>query len=231
MLDQRLPTTLTLSALALIFSGAGVIQHNPTPPLFTALIIVQALSLIVAPNHPRISTATYIAAFITALLVGYSTGFELFLGVFLITALTATGHPILAILSATTITLGGFYSPTNARIEFDIGAVIIFITIIALAHLLGLWIHHTHQQHLNSQRFVWFLARIHPREQDLLIAGGGYALGALICAVPAVGQSACLVIGAIITGASWAISSYGKCNNRLHVDFRWTGSVKGERCT
>ncbi|WP_311342903.1 sensor histidine kinase [Corynebacterium riegelii] len=152
MLDQRLPTTLTLSALALIFSGAGVIQHNPTTPLFTALIIIQALSLIVAPNHPRISTATYIAAFITALLVGYSTGFELFLGVFLITALTATGHHILAILSATTITLGGFYSPTNARIEFDIGALIIFITIIALAHLLGLWIHHTHQQHLNSQR-------------------------------------------------------------------------------
>ena len=162
MLDQRLPTTLALSALALIFSGAGVLQHYPTTPLFTALIIIQALSLIVAPNHPRISTATYIAAFITALLVGYSTGFELFLGVFLITALTATGHPILAILSATTITLGGFYSPTNARIEFDIGAVIIFITIIALAHLLGLWIHHTHQQHLNSQRFVWFLARIHP---------------------------------------------------------------------
>ena len=28
----------------------------------------------------------------------------------------------------------------------------IFITIIALAYLLGLWIHHTHQQHLNSQR-------------------------------------------------------------------------------
>ena len=70
-----------------------------------------------------------------------------------------------------------------------------------------------------------------PREQDLLIAGGGYALGALICAIPAVGQGACLVIGAIITGASWAISSYGKCNNRLHVDFRWTGSVKGARCT
>ena len=60
MLDQRLPTTLALSALALIFSGAGVLQHYPTTPLFTALIIIQALSLIVAPNHPRISTATYI---------------------------------------------------------------------------------------------------------------------------------------------------------------------------
>lgn len=152
MLAQRLPTTLILSALALIFSGAGIIQHYPTTPLFTALIIVQALSLIAAPNHPRISTATYIAAFITALLASYSTGFELFLGVFLITAITTAGHHILAILSATIITLGGFYSPTNARVEFDIGAMTIFITIIALAYLLGLWIHHTHQQHLNSQR-------------------------------------------------------------------------------
>lgn len=70
-----------------------------------------------------------------------------------------------------------------------------------------------------------------PREQDLLISGGGFALGAAICAVPGVGQAACLIIGAIITGAGWAISSYGKCNTRLHVDFSWTGSVKGARCT
>ncbi|STC65481.1 two-component system sensor histidine kinase [Corynebacterium diphtheriae] len=90
MPDQRFPATLILSTLALIFSGAGMLQ-NTTTLLVTALIITQALSLIAALNHPHISTGIYSAA-------------------------------------------------------------IIFLTIIAFAYLIGLWIRHTHQQHLNIQR-------------------------------------------------------------------------------
>lgn len=151
MPEQRFPATLILSTLALIFSGAGILQ-NTTTLLVTALIITQALSLIAALNHPHISTGIYSAAFIAALLVGYSAGFEIFLGVFLIATIIATDHLILAGSITVIITLGGFYSPTNKRFEFDIGAAIIFLTIIAFAYLIGLWIRHTHQQHLNIQR-------------------------------------------------------------------------------
>lgn len=76
-----------------------------------------------------------------------------------------------------------------------------------------------------------FWVEFTPREQDLLISGGGFVLGAAICAIPAVGQVACIVIGAVITGAAWAISSYGKCNTRLRVEFGWNGSVRSARCT
>ena len=75
-----------------------------------------------------------------------------------------------------------------------------------------------------------FWLKFTPREQDLIISGGGFALGAGICAIPAVGQAACIVVGAIITAASWAISSYGKCESRLHIDFGWDGKRRGVRC-
>lgn len=88
------------------------------------------------------------------------------------------------------------------------------------------------QPYVNGGRngFSGFWLEFTPREQDLLISGGGFALGAGICAIPAVGQAACIVIGAIITAASWAVSSYGKCDSRLHIDFGWDGKARGVRC-
>lgn len=152
MLAQRLPTTVILATLALIFSSASILNEYLITPLITVLIITQALSLIVAPRYPRISTGIYITAFLGALLAGHSTGVELFLGVFLITAITATGHHLLTLLVAVTITLGGFYSPDKAHFAFESIALMIFCTIATLAYLLGLWIHRNHQQRLNTQR-------------------------------------------------------------------------------
>ena len=152
MLAQRLPTTMILATLALIFSGVSIFDENPRTPLITALIIIQALSLIVVPRHPRISTGIYITAFVGALLAGHSTGVELFLGIFLITAITASGNHLLAVLVAVTITLGGFYSPDKARFTFELTALIVFGTIAVLSYLLGLWIHRNYQQHLKTQR-------------------------------------------------------------------------------
>lgn len=148
---QRFPTTLALAALALIFSSISIIADAKVTPLITALIIIQALSLITSPSHPCPSAAAFIISFAVALLVGHSTGIEIFLGVFLITAITATGHFILSTLIAVSITLGGFYSPLKSRIEFDPVALIIFLTIITLAYLLGFWIQHNYQQRLASQ--------------------------------------------------------------------------------
>ncbi|WP_246815794.1 MULTISPECIES: sensor histidine kinase [Corynebacterium] len=152
MVSQRLPTTVILASLALIFSGASILNESPRTPLITVLIMTQALSLIVAPRYPRISTGIYITAFLGALLAGHSTGVELFLGVFLITAITATNHHLLTLLVAVTITLGGFYSPHEAHFTFEAITLMIFCTIATLAYLLGLWIHRNHQQHLNTQR-------------------------------------------------------------------------------
>ena len=151
MLAQNLPATLILATLALIFSGVSILNENPITLLFTILIITQALSLILTLRYPRVSTIIYIIAFLGALLAGHSTGLELFLGIFLIAAITATGHHLLALLVAVTITLAGFYSPNEAHFTFELIALMIFCTIAALAYFLGLWIHRNHQQHLNAQ--------------------------------------------------------------------------------
>ena len=49
MLAQRLPTTVILATLALIFSSASILNEYLITPLITVLIITQASSLIVAP--------------------------------------------------------------------------------------------------------------------------------------------------------------------------------------
>lgn len=56
-----------------------------------------------------------------------------------------------------------------------------------------------------------------PTEQDLIYAGGGFALSTAICLIPAVGIALCTVSGAIITAASVFIAASGKCSNRLLV--------------
>lgn len=54
-------------------------------------------------------------------------------------------------------------------------------------------------------------------DQDLIIAGTGFALGAAICAIPAVGTAACVVVGAILTVASVWMSYNGKCKNNKEL--------------
>lgn len=152
MPPQRFPATLVLATLALIFSAAGILGDTTAAPLTTGLIIIQALSVIMSPIHPRICSATYIMAFLSALLAGHSTGLELFLGVLLLTVIAATGYYLLSVQAAAIITLGGFYSPVGTHFEFDLVALVVFLTIAALAYLLGFWIHRYHQQHQQTQR-------------------------------------------------------------------------------
>ncbi len=152
MAIHRFPTTLVLTAIAIVFSGASIISDKTMPPAVSALIIVQAMSLIASPNHPHKGTALYIAAFLGAIILGHSTGLELFLGVFLITTITATGHSLLTALVIATITLGGFYTPATSGFTFELGAMTIFFTIIILSYLVGFWIHRNHRQHLATVR-------------------------------------------------------------------------------
>lgn len=51
-----------------------------------------------------------------------------------------------------------------------------------------------------------------PFEQDLLIAGSGFLLGAAICALPVVGWAVCFGVGAIITAATVWLSHNSKCH-------------------
>ena len=148
---QRFPTTFALATVALIFGVVGIANETEVTPLFTGLVIIQALSLIGSPRYPFASITTYIAAFIGTLLAGHSTGLEIFLGIFLITALIATDRQLLAAVIATTITLGGFYSPIKGHIHFDLIALFIFLTIILLAYLLGFWINRNHKQRHHDQ--------------------------------------------------------------------------------
>ncbi|MFS4507619.1 hypothetical protein ACMA46_15440 [Clavibacter sp. Sh2141] len=50
-------------------------------------------------------------------------------------------------------------------------------------------------------------------DQAAIAAGGGYAVGAAICAIPAVGQAACVAVGAVIAAATVYISENGVCGS------------------
>lgn len=80
----------------------------------------------------------------------------------------------------------------------------------------------------SSVKSFWF--EFTPTEQDLIISGGGFALGTAICLIPTVGATACAMSEAIITGAGQAISSHGKCDSRLRIEFSWTGEVLSTKC-
>lgn len=67
-------------------------------------------------------------------------------------------------------------------------------------------------------------------EQDLIISGGGFALGTAICAVPGVGWAACTVVGAILTGASVALSHNRKCPGSIRIHYSWAGAVRWTEC-
>ncbi|WP_293773514.1 histidine kinase [uncultured Corynebacterium sp.] len=151
MFAQRIPTTALIAALAFIFSSVGMLYERPTTPLVTALILAQAFSLILASSRPRISTTIYLMSFAAALLAGRSAGIELLLGVFLVAIVASVGHRLLSVAIIPIITLGGFYSPIEAHVQFDFVALIIFLTITALAYFLGFWVYRNYQQHQHAQ--------------------------------------------------------------------------------
>jgi hypothetical protein len=48
-------------------------------------------------------------------------------------------------------------------------------------------------------------------DQGAIAAGAGYAIGAAICAIPGVGQIACVAVGSIIAAATFYIGANGVC--------------------
>ncbi|MFF1879471.1 hypothetical protein [Leifsonia sp. NPDC058230] len=74
----------------------------------------------------------------------------------------------------------------------------------------------------NGQFYVSF----NQFDQDMLISGAGFGLGAAICAIPGVGWVACTVVGAIITVGVVAVSTNAKCKNNkqliVHVNPSWS---------
>ncbi|MGW8568500.1 hypothetical protein [Isoptericola sp. NPDC055881] len=51
-----------------------------------------------------------------------------------------------------------------------------------------------------------------PVEQDLILSGGGFALGVGICAIPVVGWGLCTSVGAVITVATVFLSNHKRCS-------------------
>lgn len=65
-------------------------------------------------------------------------------------------------------------------------------------------------------------------DQGALLAGGGAALAAGICLIPAVGQAACVVAAALVAAAFYYLTEYGRCptskpNLRVYVWSRSSG--------
>lgn len=67
-------------------------------------------------------------------------------------------------------------------------------------------------------------------EQDLVIAGWGFALATAICLVPGVGQAACIVSGAVITVLTVFLSHNKKCPRDAKVYLNRLGQVGSARC-
>lgn len=54
-------------------------------------------------------------------------------------------------------------------------------------------------------------------DQDAIISGGGFLLGAAICAIPGVGTLACVGVGALLTAAALYLSYNGKCRDNKQL--------------
>jgi hypothetical protein len=68
-------------------------------------------------------------------------------------------------------------------------------------------------------------------DQNLVISGSGFALGAAICAIPAVGTVACVVIGAILTVATTVLASNGgTCKNNRQLKIYVTNGIRSGGC-
>ena len=67
-------------------------------------------------------------------------------------------------------------------------------------------------------------------DQGLVISGSGFALGAAICAIPAVGTAACVVVGAILTVATSILAANGTCKYNKRLKIYVTGGVRSGGC-
>lgn len=68
-------------------------------------------------------------------------------------------------------------------------------------------------------------------DQGLVISGSGFALGAAICAVPAVGAVACLVVGAILTVATAVLAANGgTCSRNRQLKIYVTNGIRSGGC-
>ena len=67
-------------------------------------------------------------------------------------------------------------------------------------------------------------------DQNLVISGSGFALGAAICAVPAVGQVACIVVGAILAVATTVLAANGTSSNNRQFKVYVTKGVRSGGC-
>lgn len=68
-------------------------------------------------------------------------------------------------------------------------------------------------------------------DQNLVIGGSGFVLGAAICAIPAVGQVACLVVGGILTIATTALAvNGGTCSNNRQFKIYVTNGLRAAGC-
>lgn len=67
-------------------------------------------------------------------------------------------------------------------------------------------------------------------EQDLVIAGWGFALATAICLVPAVGQVACISVGAVLTVLTVFLSHNKKCPGDAKVYLSRLGEVGSAVC-
>lgn len=56
---------------------------------------------------------------------------------------------------------------------------------------------------------------LNPFDQNLIISGGAYAVGAALCAIPAIGWVSCLAIQAAVTVAATWIGVHGTCPQNL----------------
>lgn len=76
-----------------------------------------------------------------------------------------------------------------------------------------------------------FWVEFTPLEQDMIISGSGFVLGAAICAIPGVGWATCTVIEAVITAATVVLSHHKRCSNRIKIHYTWDGRVRSSECT
>ena len=68
-------------------------------------------------------------------------------------------------------------------------------------------------------------------DQGLVISGSGFALGAALCAIPAVGAVACLVVGAILTVAGAVLAANGgTCRNNRQLKIYVTNGIRSGGC-
>lgn len=78
-----------------------------------------------------------------------------------------------------------------------------------------------------------FYVKFNNTDQQALVNGGAFLLGAAICAIPAVGWVACAVVGAIIAIATTYVNARGICtkNRQLRINMDWAGNMQRAYCT